>query len=494
MHNPPSHNFAVRLLERFGENSTLIEAASGNVLRTGEVRTQIAGFAARFLSTGSRPGDRILLSCGINPATALAYLGAMYAGLVPVLLDERTHAASGHLVNARVGAKAVWSANPIRQDWAIQAEVPILEGRCEPVDPASLRPFPARENDLAVLMPTSGSTGVPRLVRVSHGNLTANTEAIIQSQRLGSDEKAMLIMPVSYCFGASVLHTHLYQGGSVVFDPRFMFPDKVLHTINEYGCTSFAGVPTVYNILLRRSNVRAMRFPKLRRCLQAGGGLEPQSVEEMRAIVPGAEFFVMYGQTEATARISCLPPERLGDKLGSAGVPLDNLNLRVVNDQGQDLPEGIAGHVLVSGPSVCGGYFDEPEASQEKFRDGWLSTGDLGLLDKDGYLWIQGRTSDFIKIRGYRVGLADVEARVTAVAGVSECAATGVQHPEAGEALAIFIVRDETYTSTNGTASLADRVRQALPAQWTCSSVKIISELPRTANGKIARSQLQTLA
>ncbi len=494
MRNPPSHNFAAQLLERLSEDSSLVEAASGTTFGAAEVRTQIAGFARRFLSTGLAPGDRLLLSCGINSATALAYLGAMYAGLVPVLLDERTHAASGHSVNAKVGAKAVWSAKSMRQDWAIQAGVPILEGDCAPLDPALLQPFPAREGDLAALMPTSGSTGIPRFVEVSHGNLIANTEAIIRSQRLGAGEKAMLIMPISYCFGASVLHTHLYQGGSVVFDARFMFPDKVLHAINDYGCTSFAGVPTVYNILLRRSNLRAMTFPTLCRFLQAGGGLAPQSVEEMRTIVPSADFYVMYGQTEATARISCLPPERPGDKPGSAGIPLDNVSLRIVDDQGHDIAAGGAGHILVSGPSVCKGYFDDSEASREKFRNGWLHTGDVGLLDKDGYLWIQGRTSDFIKIRGYRVGLADVEAKVAAVAGIIECAATGIPHPEAGEALAIFVVADETCANGNTTPSVSDRVRQALPAQWTCSLVKLVPELPRTANGKIARSQLQELA
>ena len=117
----------------------------------------------------------------------------------------------------------------------------------------------------------------------------------------------MLIMPVSYCFSASVMHTHLYQGGGVVFDSRFMFPDQVLRSINTYRCTTFAGVPTVYNILLRRSNLRSIPLPGLRRFLQAGGALAPQSVLEMREIVPTAEFFVMYGQTEATARMAYLP-------------------------------------------------------------------------------------------------------------------------------------------------------------------------------------------
>src|SRR5215467_3291534 len=137
MHNAPSHNFAARLFERLSENSSLVEAASGNTLTAAEIRTQIAGFAARFRSIGLHAGDRVLLSCGINPASSLAYFGAMYAGLVPVLLDERTHAASGHSVNAKVGAKAVWSAKPIRPDWAIQADVHILEGGCTPADPTS---------------------------------------------------------------------------------------------------------------------------------------------------------------------------------------------------------------------------------------------------------------------------------------------------------------------------------------------------------------------
>jgi len=327
---------------------------------------------------------------------------------------------------------------------------------------------------------------------VSHRNLISNTEAIIRSQRLAADERAMLIMPVSYCFGASVLHSHLYQGGGVVFDSRFMFPDKVLQAIGKYRCTTFAGVPTVYNILLRRSNLRSVKLPSLRRFLQAGGALAPDCIDELRRTVPGADFFVMYGQTEATARISCLPAERLDEKLGSAGIPLENVIVRVIDEYGHQLEDGHTGEIQVSGPSVCTGYLDEPEATQTKFSDGWLKTGDLGYRDRDGYIWIQGRSSDFVKIRGYRVGIAEVEARVGAVAGVCECAAAGVQHPEAGEALALFLVKEAG--DDDGSNSLLERVRQALPSQWTCTSIKIVPELPRTSNGKIARSQLQTFA
>jgi acyl-CoA synthetase (AMP-forming)/AMP-acid ligase II len=475
------------LVARLRRNSDLVEAATGQTIAAADVPRLIVGFGAGLLAMGLQSGDRVLISCGVDPSSTLAYLGAMYAGCVPVLVDDRTLRDSGHLIFTKAHAKAAWTGKRVRWDWAKKNGFPQIEENFDPRPIDSLRPAPCAESDLAALMPTSGSTGAPRLVMVSHGNLFANTEAIIRSQSLRTDEKAMLIMPVSYCFGASVVHTHLFQGGGIVFDSRFMFPDKVLQAINTYGCTSFAGVPTVYNILLRRSHLGSIALPSLRRFLQAGGSLAPENVKAMRDTVPTAEFFVMYGQTEATARISCLPPQRLSEKLGSAGVPLDNLVIRIVDDNGQELATGQTGEIHVSGPSICGGYLDDPEATQHKFDHGWLKTGDVGFRDDDGYLWIKGRTGEFMKIRGVRVSFAEVEARVAAIPGVDECAAVAVPHPEAGEALALFVVGED------GSQGIVERVRQALPPQWTCNSVKVVSELPKTANGKIARSQLQAL-
>src|SRR5260370_18327657 len=181
----------------------------------------------------------------------------------------------------------------------------------------------------------------------------------------------MLVMPVSYCFGASVMHSHLYQGGGVVYDSRFMFPDKVLHAINTYGCTTFAGVPAVYNILLRRSNIRSIRLPELRRFLQAGGALAPEGVREISNIAPPAEFFVMYGQTEATARISSLSPDALGEKLVSVGLPMDNLTIRIVDDERRELAAGHTGAIQVRCPPVCPGFFAGRGSKPPKSVDGW---------------------------------------------------------------------------------------------------------------------------
>jgi acyl-CoA synthetase (AMP-forming)/AMP-acid ligase II len=499
LHKSSEQNFAGCLLERFGEDSCLIDAATGETVTGSELPGSIVGFAAGLRSAGFQPGDRLLVSCALSPRSTLAYLGAMYAGVIPVPVEERLLASSGGQLLAQSSAKAVWTANATNCDCIEAAgangHVYHIKETFPPLSPESLAPYPRGENDLAVLMPTSGSTGTPRLVTVSHGNLAANTEAIIRSQNLGSDERAMLIMPISYCFGASVMHTHLYQGGSVVFDSRFMFPDKVLDAINTYACTTFAGVPVTYNILLRRSHLTSIPLPSLHRFLQAGGALAPENIRGMCAIVPTAEFLVMYGQTEATARISCLPADRLRDKLGSVGLPLDNLQVRIVDEDSQEVPAGQVGEIQLRGPSVSAGYLDDPQSTACKFTRGWLRTGDLACRDEDGFLWIKGRTNDFLKIRGLRVSVGEVETRVAAIPGVSECAAVGVNHAEAGEALAVLLVPDDGAAdrAENLKRDLSDRVRNALPPHWTCTSVKIVAELPRTANGKIARSRLPAL-
>ena len=480
-------NFAGRLVERLGPGSYLIDAATGRTISPGDLPRLIAAYGASLLSAGLREGDRVLIGCSLSPASALVYLGAMYAGLVAVPVEDRALTASAAALLEATAAKAVWTEAGLRGGGNFPGSILCLQGDLAGDLPKIIPPAACAASDLAALMATSGSTGVPRFVMVSHGNLIANTEAIIRSQQLANDERVMMILPVSYCFGASLLHTHLYQGGGVVFDRRFMFPDKVLHAVAHFGCTTFAGVPTVYNVLLRRSNIRGIDMPGLRRFLQAGGGLAPQKISEMRAAFPLTPFYVMYGQTEATARISCMEPERWEEKPGSVGRPLDNLVVSIMDEQGNDLPTGQVGELRVKGPSICSGYLNDPEETRRVFCGGGLRTGDFARQDEEGYLWIEGRKGSFLKMRGIRVSFAEAEEKVTAIPGVYECAALAVDHPEAGEALVLFIVPDQ------GVRIEVDDVRRHLPAHWALDSVRLISELPKTSAGKVARSSLSVL-
>ena len=481
----PEFNFAGQLVKRLGPSSYLIDAATGEVISPSDLPRLISCSGAAFLSAGLSKGDRVIIGCTLSPSSCIAYLGAIYAGLVAVPVEDRTVTASGDVLVRETSARAVWTEKDLPLKRLSENSAPHLHGYLADRTSETISPAACAENDLAALVATSGTTGVPRFVRVSHRNLMANTEAILRSQHLKDDERAMLILPLNYCFGASVLHTHLFQGGGVVFDQRFMFPDKVLRAIEKHGCTTFAGVPTVYNILLHRSNVRSIPMPSLRRFLQAGGALAPERIREMQAAVPTAKFYVMYGQTEATARISCLSPERLDEKLGSVGRPLDNLTIRIVDEMGRDFPKGEVGEILVKGPSVSSGYFNDPEESRRVFKDGWLRTGDLGHIDEDGYIWIHGRKGAFLKMRGVRVSFAEVEAMVGAMPGIYECAASAVPHEEVGEALVLWVVPKQ------GAQNIAEQVRRSLPVHWNCESIKIVSEIPKTPHGKISLSSLR---
>jgi long-chain acyl-CoA synthetase len=479
-------NFAGRLLKRLGPCSHLVDAATGGTIGPEDLPRLIAGYGSSLRSAGLSQGDRLLIGCSLSPPSTLVYLGAMYAGLVAVPVDDRTVRDSTAMLLEATGAKAVWTEEGLRAGSAHKGSVLCLEGELAQATREIEPPAACVDSDLAALMATSGSTGIPRFVMVSHGNLIANTEAIIRSQQLASDERAMLILPLSYCFGASVMQSHLYQGGGVVFDRRFMFPDKVLRAVAQFGCTTFAGVPTVYNVLLQRSNIRKIAMPSLRRFLQAGGALAPQRIREMREAFPLLKFYVMYGQTEATSRISCLDPECWDQKPGSVGRPLDNLMVRIVGEDGNDLPANQIGELAVKGPSICSGYFNNLEETRRVLPDGWLRTGDLARQDDEGYLWIEGRKGAFLKMRGMRVSFPEVEARVTAIPGVYECVARAVHHPEAGEALELFIVPDQ------GARVGLEEVRRHLPAHWAIDSVRLVAELPKTSAGKISLSSLPT--
>jgi len=480
----PEGNFAGWLASRLGRHSYLIDAANGLTIEPAAVPGLIAGYGAAFRTAGLQAGERILVAGSLSPLNCLAYLGAMYAGLVAVPVEERSLAASGAGLVQATGARALWTEQKPAYDWLGQVPVLCLHGDLTGGKPQPLAPVAREDADVAALKATSGSTGVPRFVMVTHGNLRANTEAIVRSQGLREDERAMLVLPLSYCFGASVLHTHLAQGGGVVFDRRFMFPDRVLQAMAQYRCTSFAGVPTAYHVLLQRSKLRSIALPSLRRMLQAGGALARPAIEEIRRTVPHAQLYVMYGQTEATARISCLEPSCLDEKAGSVGRPLDNVAVRIVGEQGEELPPGQVGEIRVKGPSVCAGYLNDPAETERVFSEGWLRTRDLGHWDAEGFLWIDGRLGAFLKMRGLRVSFSEVETQVAAIPGVLECAAQAVAHPESGEALVLMVVPQ------TGARLAWDEMRRRLPAHWSFDSVRFVAELPKTANGKLARSAI----
>lgn len=298
---------------------------------------------------------------------------------------------------------------------------------------------------------TSGSTGKPKGVMISHKNLIANTNSILEYLKLTDNDRMLCVLPFYYCYGLSLLHTHLRIGGSIVFNNSFIFLGKIIKDFLEHKCTGFAGVPSHFQILLRMSDsFKQTKFPDLRYVTQAGGKLAPVFIDEFRQSFPDVTFYVMYGQTEATARLSYLPPEIYEQKRGSMGKGIPGVELKVVNEKGQNIKPGETGEVIAHGDNIMIGYFADPEGTAASIKNGWLYTGDLGTVDEDGYIYLTARKKEIIKVGGKRVSPKEIEAVILQIPEVVDCSIEGVEDEIQGEALrASVIVRKGTLEYIN---------------------------------------------
>ncbi|HBC78679.1 MAG TPA: AMP-dependent synthetase, partial [Bacteroidales bacterium] len=304
---------------------------------------------------------------------------------------------------------------------------------------------------------TSGSTGIPKGVMISHKNLITNTDSIVTYLKLNQNDRMLVVLPFYYCYGLSLLHTHLRVGGSIVLNNSFIFLGSIINNLLEYKCTGFAGVPSHFQILLRKSdNFKTTKFPDLRYVTQAGGKLAPIFIDEFRNSHPEITFIVMYGQTEATARLSYLPPDLYEAKKGSMGKGIPGVELRVIDEKGEKIKPGEVGEVIAKGDNVMIGYFKDEEGTKNAIRDGWLYTGDLGTVDKDGYIFLTARKKEIIKVGGKRISPKEIEAVILELPEVVDCTIEGVEDELLGEALkATVVIRTD-----NGKEMMVDKIKQ----------------------------------
>lgn len=347
-------------------------------------------------------------------------------------------------------------------------------------------------DDLAALMFTSGSTGTPRGVMVSHRNILANTESIIQYLGLSPNDRIMTVLPFHYCFGTSLLHTHLRVGASLELDARFMYPEIILQRMQETECTGFAGVPSHFQILLRTSSLRKKKFPCLRHVQQAGGHLAPMFVRQLREALPNTQIFVMYGQTEATARLSYLPPDFLDTKIGSIGRGIPGVKLRVIDESGCDVLPGKIGEIIAEGENIARGYWRAPEESARSFRNGRLYTGDIATVDEEGFIYVVDRAKDFLKRGGRRVSCKQIEDLLLQCEDLVEAAVVPMPDNVLGEAVKAFVV--PCRPQANGLEeNLSAFCKTHLPPQLIPKEMVIVRALPKNSFGKVLKQNLKSL-
>jgi long-chain acyl-CoA synthetase len=475
----------------------------------GELERAATDVSTYLVDAGGKKGDLVILISDNSFFWVGTYLGILRAGLVCVPLPttltpqdlsyilEITEPRIAFLSAGFAARNAVHFLDiqvvtdheidtdrlAVKSFAEIRSQVPNIPGLLPEVD----------LHDLAALMFTSGSTAKPRAVMVSHANIAANTNSIIKYLNLTKDDRIMTVLPFHYCFGASLLHTHLRVGGSLVVDPRFMYPEKILERMLNTECTGFAGVPSHFQILLRTSSLRRRSFPRLRYVQQAGGHLAPTFIRELREALPGTQIFIMYGQTEATARLSYLPPEMLERKLGSIGKGIPGVKLRVVSESGEELHPGEVGEIVAEGENVTLGYWHAPEETAATFRGGMLFTGDLATVDEDGFIYVVDRAKEFLKCGGKRVSCRQLEDKLLEFGDLLEVAVVGVPDEVLGEAVKAFVV---PRTPIHGELEFRLNLfcRQHMPQALVPKDIVMLNCLPKNSAGKVSKSDLRALA
>jgi long-chain acyl-CoA synthetase len=360
-----------------GDATALIDAASGEELSYRALKQRVDALAA----TMGHARTLAFVACKQDVASIVAYLGALAAGHVVFLFDAELKLRAELIERYRPGL--------------------LVEGTHVERHPVAHTLHPS----LQLLLSTSGTTGSPKLVRLSLANLHSNARSIAQYLGLDAAERAVTSLPFHYSYGLSVLNSHLAVGASLVVTDASVMRPELWSAMRTHRVTSFAAVPYAYQIM-RRVGFEKMELPSLRTLTQAGGKLPAPLVSHYHQLMKarGGRFFTMYGQTEATARISYLPPERAEEKAGSIGIPIPGGRLELDD-----------GELVYHGPNVMLGYATSAqELALGDTQGGVLRTGDLGTCDDEGFFTITGRLKRFAKVYGLRINLDELEAKVRA--------------------------------------------------------------------------------
>lgn len=337
--------------------------------------------------------------------------------------------------------------------------------------------------DVLLCLTTSGTTGSPKLVKLTERNLKSNAEAIAEYLKITSSERAITSLPMYYSFGMSVINSHLIKGATLLLTDKAVIQREFLSFLKEGKATSIAGVPYTYE-MLRRLRFMRMDLPELKTMIQAGGKLNANIVKEYieDAQQKGKEFIVMYGQTEAAPRMSYLPFEKGLEKYASIGIAIPGGKLSVcdVNDQEITTPD-VDGELIYEGPNVCMGYAEcIGDLAKGDENHSVLHTGDVARFDSDGFFYITGRMKRFVKVWGNRCNLDATEQLVKAI--TTSCACVGVD-----DKITIFVTKEGL------DAQIKDYLVEKTGLNSRAFEVKVIESIPTLPSGKLDYQLMQTM-
>jgi len=465
-----------------------------------------------LIASDLAPGDRVVLVCENSLEYVFCYYGILKAGGIVVSLNtEMKPAGIAELLNELrpkvliISAKhedSVRSIGPgrygIRQLYVIRprGSWPAAEFHMSSLlevlasQPGHDPGLKIDSHACAMIVYTSGSVGRPKGAMLTHVNIVANTRSIVEYLQLTPRDIQMVVLPFFYVMGKSLLNTHVAAGGRIVINNQFAYTAAVLKQMADEQVTGFSGVPSTYAHLLFRSPLAQYRdkLPALRYCSQAGGHM-PKSIklDLLKALPPHTQLVVMYGATEASARLTYVPPDMLRAKIDSIGIPIPGVRMSVLSDKGAVLGAGETGELVARGDNIMAGYYQDEESTKKVLDGHGYHTGDLGYHDQDGYFFLAGRKDNQLKVGGHRVNPQEIEEVIVESGYAVECVVFGIPDPLLGHRLEGLVV--PTQKPGDAVMGILKFCGEKLPKHKIPESLALVESISKNSSGKLDRNE-----
>jgi long-chain acyl-CoA synthetase len=462
-----------------------------------QLRDAAAKFAGKLVASGIQPGDRVALSQPNLPTFPVIFYGALWAGATVVPMNPLFKPREIAYYLSDSGAALMFGMPGDGPQGAQEASTDFelvdptnqagLLGDADPIP----EPVERADDDTAVILYTSGTTGRPKGAELTHHNLDDNCRMVVdQLVHVGPGDVIMGCLPLFHVFGLTCgLNAAVVSGATVTLIPRFE-PGRVLEIMQRDRATVFQGVPTMYNAMLAAAGDPAdneVDVSSLRTCCSGGAALPGEVMRRFEERF-GAKILEGYGLSETSPVASFNLPDK-PRKVGSIGLPLEGVEMRLAQPDGSDTPAGEIGEIAIKGDLIMKGYWGRPDATAEAVRDGWFYSGDLARMDEDGYFFIVDRSKDMIIRGGYNVYPREIEEVLYEHPDVVEAAVIGVPHEHYGEDVAAYVVR--CAGSDLDAETLTGYVKERVAAYKYPRTITFIDALPKGATGKILKRELR---
>jgi long-chain acyl-CoA synthetase len=495
-----------RTAQIFGNRPAVISPTGQVTWR--EFSDQIQSVAKGLRNLGLEPGDRVAVLAENSVEHLTIMYAVAWAGCVLVPLNTRlsTHEMTQIAKEAGVAALAGDSKNKnafLSLVGAVDQTLELIDldgdtglgaPLAELVDNDGLDPWKADMSDIAALFYTGGTTGRPKGVMVSDGALTVQTLNLVNDLSISSETVYVHAPPIFHLAGAGVSHACSFTGATHIF-PAELSPETFIRTVTDYTVTLVSLIPTMLADMMEAPNVREA-FKAVQTIVYGAAPISEALLRKVIGQCPDVNLVQIYGQTECTGPCLILPPERhtlsgpLAGKLNTAGRANMTSEVRIADETGKPTGPGVAGEVLIRGPSVMQGYWKQPEITEQTMKDGWLHTGDVGVMDTDGYIRIVDRLKDMIVTGGENVFCGEVENAISEHQDAIACAVVGIPDEKWGERVHAFVVVTEETILTEG--MLRDHCKTLLAGYKCPRSATFTTEpLPLSAVGKVRKDLLR---